>query len=66
LPESGVLVRQDAHSTNRGGPPNQWIVTQYTQRLDADGLAAPRATDDGWHTQINDSLLIALHLAGRG
>lgn len=34
-------------------------------RLDADVLAALRASGDGWQTRINDSLRASLHLAGR-
>ncbi|WP_081699791.1 BrnA antitoxin family protein [Candidatus Symbiobacter mobilis] len=34
-------------------------------RLDADVLAALRATGDGWQTRINDMLRASLHLAGR-
>ncbi|MET3605898.1 uncharacterized protein (DUF4415 family) [Sphaerotilus sulfidivorans] len=34
-------------------------------RLDADVLAALRASGDGWQTRINDMLRAALHLAGR-
>lgn len=34
-------------------------------RLDADVLAALRATGDGWQTRINDMLRASMHLAGR-
>lgn len=34
-------------------------------RLDADVLAALRASGDGWQTRINDMLRASLHLAGR-
>ena len=34
-------------------------------RLDADVLAALRATGDGWQTRINDTLRASLSLAGR-
>lgn len=34
-------------------------------RLDADVLAALRATGDGWQTRINEMLRASLHLAGR-
>lgn len=34
-------------------------------RLDADVLAALRASGEGWQTRINDSLRASLHLAGR-
>lgn len=34
-------------------------------RLDADLLAALRATGDGWQTRINDTLRASMLLAGR-
>ena len=34
-------------------------------RLDADLLAALRATGDGWQTRINEMLRASMHLAGR-
>ncbi len=34
-------------------------------RLDADVVAALRATGDGWQTRINEMLRASLHLAGR-
>lgn len=34
-------------------------------RLDADVLAALRASGDGWQTRINDSIRASLQLAGR-
>ena len=34
-------------------------------RLDADLLAALRATGDGWQTRINDTLRASMRLAGR-
>ncbi len=34
-------------------------------RLDADVLAALRASGDGWQTRINDSLRSSLQLAGK-
>ena len=33
-------------------------------RLDADVIAALRATGDGWQTRINETLRASLHLAG--
>ncbi len=33
-------------------------------RLDADVLAALRASGEGWQTRINDTLRASLHLAG--
>lgn len=34
-------------------------------RLDADVLAALRASGDGWQTRVNETLRASLHLAGR-
>lgn len=34
-------------------------------RLDADVLAALRATGDGWQTRINEMLRASLHLTGQ-
>ena len=34
-------------------------------RLDADLLAALRASGEGWQTRINDTLRASLHLAGK-
>ena len=34
-------------------------------RLDADVVAALRASGNGWQTRINDTLRASLHLAGR-
>ena len=34
-------------------------------RLDADVVAALRASGDGWQTRVNDTLRASLHLAGR-
>ena len=34
-------------------------------RLDADLLAALRASGDGWQTGVNDTLRASMHLAGR-
>lgn len=34
-------------------------------RLDADLLAALRASGDGWQTRVNDTLRASMHLAGR-
>ncbi|MBP9685429.1 MAG: BrnA antitoxin family protein [Rhodoferax sp.] len=49
----------------RGRP--KAIVTKEAVklRLDADVLAALRASGDGWQTRINDTLRASLHLAGR-
>jgi uncharacterized protein (DUF4415 family) len=38
---------------------------QATLRLDADLLAALRATGEGWQTRINDTLRASMQLAGR-
>lgn len=34
-------------------------------RLDADLLAALRASGEGWQTRVNDTLRASMHLAGR-
>ena len=49
----------------RGRP--KAIVTKEAVklRLDADVLAALRASGGGWQTRINDTLRASLHLAGR-
>ena len=46
------------------------ILTRYLYkpvklRLDADVLAALRASGDGWQTRINETLRAALKMAGR-
>ena len=49
----------------RGRPKSQVTKEPVKIRLDADVLAARRATGEGWQTRINDTLRASLHLAGR-
>jgi len=56
-------------ATRRHGRPAGSVKTTTKEpvkiRLDADVIAALRATGDGWQTRINDTLRASLHLAGR-
>ncbi|MGQ0709492.1 MAG: BrnA antitoxin family protein [Rhodoferax sp.] len=49
----------------RGRPKLAVTKEPVKLRLDADLLAALRATGDGWQTRINDMLRASMHLAGR-
>jgi uncharacterized protein (DUF4415 family) len=49
----------------RGRPKADAVKEPVKIRLDADVLAALRATGDGWQTRINDTLRASLTLAGR-
>ena len=50
----------------RRGRPKAAVTKEAVKlRLDADLLAALRATGDGWQTRINDMLRASMHLAGR-
>jgi uncharacterized protein (DUF4415 family) len=49
----------------RGRPKAAVTKEAVKVRLDADVLAALRASGDGWQTRINDTLRASLHLAGR-
>ncbi|MCX7235165.1 MAG: BrnA antitoxin family protein [Burkholderiales bacterium] len=49
----------------RGRPRAAVSKTPIKIRLDADVLAALRASGDGWQTRINDTLRASLQLAGR-
>ncbi len=49
----------------RGRPKAATTKEPVKLRLDADVLAALRASGDGWQTRINDTLRAALSLAGR-
>ncbi len=50
----------------RRGRPKAAVTKEPVKiRLDADVLAALRASGDGWQTRINDTLRAALQLAGR-
>jgi uncharacterized protein (DUF4415 family) len=50
----------------RRGRPKAAVTKEPVKlRLDADVLAALRATGDGWQTRINETLRASLLLAGR-
>ena len=49
----------------RGRPKAAITKEPVKLRLDADVLAALRATGDGWQTLINETLRASLRLAGR-
>ena len=49
----------------RGRPKAASTKEAVKLRLDADIVAALRASGEGWQTRINDSLRAALKLAGR-
>ena len=49
----------------RGRPKAATTKEPVKQRLDADVLAALRASGEGWQTRINDTLRAALSLTGR-
>ena len=49
----------------RGRPKSTTTKEPVKLRLDADVLAALRATGDGWQTRINETLRASLRLAGR-
>ena len=49
----------------RGCPKAVTIKEPVKLRLDADVLAALRASGDGWQTRINETLRASLRLAGR-
>jgi uncharacterized protein (DUF4415 family) len=49
----------------RGLPKASTTKEPVKLRLDADVLAALRATGDGWQTRINETLRASLRLAGR-
>ena len=49
----------------RGRPKAATTKEPVKLRLDADVLAALRASGEGWQTRINDTLRAALSLAGR-
>jgi uncharacterized protein (DUF4415 family) len=49
----------------RGRPKAATTKEPVKLRLDADVLAALRASGEGWQTRINDTLRAALNLAGR-
>jgi len=49
----------------RGRPKAASTKEPVKIRLDADVLAALRASGDGWQTRINDALRASLQLAGK-
>ena len=49
----------------RGRPKSETTKEPVKIRLDADVLAALRATGEGWQTRINDTLRASLKLARR-
>ena len=49
----------------RGRPKAATTKEPVKLRLDADVLAALRASGDGWQTRINDTLRASLRLAGK-
>jgi uncharacterized protein (DUF4415 family) len=49
----------------RGRPKAAFTKEPVKQRLDADVLAALRASGEGWQTRINETLRASLRLAGR-
>jgi len=49
----------------RGRPKASVTKMPIKIRLDADVLAALRASGDGWQTRINDTLRASLQMAGR-
>lgn len=66
---AGFFERADLHDgavlKRRGRPKADAVKEPVKIRLDADVLAALRATGDGWQTRINDTLRTSLLLAGR-
>ncbi|HQQ70192.1 MAG TPA: BrnA antitoxin family protein [Alicycliphilus sp.] len=67
--DDAFLERADVYLgeklVRRGRPKAAATKEAVKLRLDADLLAALRATGDGWQTRINDMLRASMHLAGR-
>ncbi len=66
--EGRVTTPEQIAARKRGRPlgSTQAVTKEPVKlRLDADVLAALRATGDGWQTRINEMLRASLHLAGR-
>lgn len=61
----GMATMAQVAKAKRGRPRAPVTKEAVKIRLDADVLAALRATGDGWQTRINDTLRASLHLAGR-
>lgn len=56
----------DGEKLVRRGRPKAVVTKEPVKiRLDADVLAALRASGEGWQTRINDTLRASLQLAGR-
>lgn len=60
-PEEIVARRRSRRMGSRQGVAKEAV----TIRLDADVMAALRATGDGWQTRINDALRAFLALSGK-
>lgn len=56
---------EGAKPKTRGRPKAAATKEPVKLRLDADVLAALRASGEGWQTRINDTLRASLRLAGR-
>lgn len=59
---------EEIKQRRRGRPPGsvQAVTKEPVKlRLDADVLAALRASGEGWQTRVNDTLRASLHLSGR-
>ncbi|MDB3998757.1 BrnA antitoxin family protein [Litorivicinus sp.] len=56
---------EDKEVKPRGRPKSTSTKEPVKLRLDADVLAALRASGDGWQTRINETLRAALKMAGR-
>lgn len=68
--DTRAAVKFSALSTSlqaklRGRPKAVSVKEPVKIRLDADVLAALRASGDGWQTRINDTLRASLQLAGK-
>jgi len=66
--EGRVHTPQAVMARRRGRPVGSVQATikePVKLRLDADVLAALRASGDGWQTRINDTLRASLRLAGK-
>lgn len=58
--------RYDGTTLKPRGRPKAAVTKEPVKlRLDADVLAALRASGEGWQTRINDTLRASLKLAGR-
>ena len=61
-PDAGLAALRKA---SRGRPKSEAPKEAVKIRLDADVVAALRATGDGWQTRINETLRASLKLAGK-